>query len=174
MRNGPGFFNGLITIAIVTVILVWMVTTFTNGDALWFLHLLTAEAETVVIYWDGESYTLYPGDPGFNEIMATFTDGISHPAGFEWGVAFSEQSISRYHEEWKLLEVNFAQPVQVHTRHPFAKAKTYLVPLEKTHSYWRRAFSYPGLLPYTSGPLDLEEERFNRLYEAVERAVQMR
>lgn len=171
MRQGTRAFNALLITVVITLGLVWAITSITNEDMFWFIRSFDAKAETLTIHWDGESYTVHAGDSGYDTIMAAFAEGITHPSGFEWEVAFSEESIARYREDYRLLEVQFAHPVQVHTRHPFSKAKTYLIPLNSTHANSRRVFAFPGIMPYTSGPLNLDEAHFTQLYEAVESAV---
>ncbi len=171
MRQGTGAVTGVLVTVAITVGLVWLITSMTNEDPLWFVRSFDAKAETMTIYWDGESYVVPAGAPGYDAVMAAFADGITHPSGFEWEIAFSEESINRYRADFRLLEVRFARPVQVHTRHPFPKAKTYLIPLNSTHANSRRLFAFPGIMPYTSGPLNLDEARFTQLYEAVESVV---
>jgi hypothetical protein len=168
----PGLASGVVTMGMVVAILVWGITALTNEDPLWFLHRFDARAEAITIYWDGDSYRLEPADSGYNQVMTAFDEAISHPAGFEWSVAFSQQGIENYRSRFRLVEIRFEQPVQVHTRHPYPEAATYLIPLSETHAYARRAFAFPGLVPYTSGPLILGEEHFSALYRAVETAVE--
>jgi hypothetical protein len=163
--------TGVIMSALVTLLLVWGVTSLTNEDPLWFLNRFDAQAEALVIYWDGEVTTLEPGDGAYAPVMAAFATAMAKPAGYEGSVAFSEANITHYREGSRLLEVQFAEPLQVHTRHPYATAATYLVPLDGTHAYTRRVFSFPGFVPYTSGPLNVEPSSFEMLLQAVEGAV---
>lgn len=171
MRSILGVLNSITTMAVVIVVIVIGVTALTNGDLLWFLKSFDARAEAFTVYWEGEVYTITPGDAGYEAMMTAFAQGIEKPAAFEWKVAFSEQNIARYREAFKLLEVTFSEPVQVHTRHPFPKAKMYLVPLDGTHAQWRRVFAFAGITNYSSGPLEMDEESFNALYTAVEGSV---
>ncbi|MBN2003599.1 MAG: hypothetical protein JXA21_09610 [Anaerolineae bacterium] len=171
MRQGTGALNALLIMGIITLGLVWIITSMTNEDMLWFMRSFDAKAEAMTIHWDGESYVVHAGDAGYEAIMNAFAEGISHASGFEWEIAFSEENIRRYREDFRLLEVQFTRPVQVHTRHPFPKAKTYLIPLNATHANSRRVFAFPGIMPYTSGPLNMDEEHFTQLYEAVESVV---
>lgn len=165
------FISGVFTMAVVAVLLVFGVTALTNNDLLWFLRVFDAQAEVLTVYWEGETYVFFPGDSGYEEIMTAFSNGIAKPVGFEWEVALSEASIHHYREESKMLEVSFAEPIQVHTRHPFSKAKTYLVPLDETHADWRRVFAFTGVVPRASGPLDMHVENFEALFDAVAKAV---
>ena len=167
----PRFLTALLTVSVIAVIIVWAVTALTNEDPLWFLHRFDARAEALVIYWDGQTITLHPGDQGFDAVMDAFAEAVSQPAGFEWQVALSEQSIDTYRSKARMLEVRFAEPVQVHTRHPFLEAATYLIPLDGTHAQWRRVFAFPGYVPYTSGPIDASPTSFDALVQATETAV---
>jgi len=166
-----GLLNGAGTIAIVVILIVVAVTAMTNGDLLWFLKSFNAQAEAFTIYWEGATFTVTPEDAGYAEMMAAFAQGIEKPVAFEWNIAFSHENITRYREEFKMLEIVFAEPVQVHTRHPFPEAKTYLIPLDKTHAQWHRIFAFTGITNYSSGPLEMSTEHFDALYTAVEGAV---
>jgi hypothetical protein len=153
------------------LILIWGVIALTNGDPIWFLSSFPTQAEELIIYWDGTVTTLKMDDPGFTEISRAFADAISKPVAFEGTVGFSEENIKNYKDQYKLLEISYPQPIQVHTRYPFTKSSTYLVPLDKTHAMTRRIFPFPGYLPYTSGPINAAEAAFNNLYKAVEQAA---
>ena len=103
--------------------------------------------------------------------MTAFATAMAKPAGFENGAVFTERAIAAHREEYWMLEVQFAEPVQAHTRHPYAESATYLVPLSERHTRLRRVYTFLGLVPYTSGPLDLEPTSFDVLVRAVEGAV---
>jgi len=170
MRGG-GVFNALITTIVVIAVLVWMVTSLTNGDPLWFVKSFEDQATAFIVYWDGETYTVTPQDAAYANLMALYAKSIAQTVAFEWKVGFSEENIARYKDDFRMLEVQFAQPVQVHTRHPFNEAKTHLIPLNHTHSKWQRVFSFTGIMPYSSGPLNISPENFQALLTAVETVV---
>ena len=170
-KNRYNVISGLAMTAIVTTLLLWGVTSVTNGDPLWFLHRFDARAETLVIYWDGNVTTLEPGDGAYETVMAAFATAMAQPAGFESGAVLTEDAIRAHREEDRMLEVHFAEPVQTHTRHPYAESATYLVPLSDRHTRLRRVYTFLGLVPYTSGPLNLEPSSFDALVRAVEGAV---
>lgn len=174
MQRGVGLFNGLVTMVMIVVLLVWGVTSLTNEDPLWFIHRFTAQAESITIHWDGSTYTLKPGEPNYDALMNAFAKAIADPRGFEWEVGFSSQNIEDYRSQFKLAEFYFAEPVQVHTRHPYPEAATYLVPLDKTHALWQRVFAFTGNTDYSSGPLNMKEDNFAALYIAAEKAVLVR
>ena len=166
-----GLLGPLTTMTIVTLLLVWSVTSLTNGDPLWFLKHFSAEAERFVVYWDGTVHTIEREAPAYGAIMDTFAAAIARPAGYEGRVALSEESIRLHRQEYRMLEVVFTTPVQVHTRHPMPEAATYLVPLSRTHATMRRAFAFPGRVPHAIGPLNLSQGHFDSLYQTVESSI---
>ena len=170
-KETPKLGSAIFTMGIIALVLVWGTTALTNEDPLWFVHRFEGEAEAITIYWDGQSTVIGRGERGYSDLMTAFGQAIARPAGFEWEVAFSEQSIESYQQRFRMLKVTFPQPVQVHTRHPFPRAATYLIPLNETHAYSRRVFAFTGIVPYASGPLNLSEPHFDALYKAVEAAV---
>jgi len=163
--------TGLITTAIVTALLIWSVISVTNGDPLWFLQRFDARAETLIIYWDGNVATLEHGDGAYEPVMAASAAAMAAPAGFENGAVLTEEAIEAHREQYRMLEVHFAEPIQAHTRHPYAESATFLVPLSERHTRLRRVYAFRGLVPYTSGPLNLEPSSFDALVRAVEGAV---
>jgi hypothetical protein len=171
MQSQPSILNGLVTMGLITILILWGVISLTNEDPLWFLDRFNAQAEAITIYWDGDTHTVTPQDPGYDALMEAFSQAISSPGGFEGSVAFSEAGIEQYRDRFRLLEARFSEPVQVHTHHPFPQAATYLVPLNETHGRWRRVFPFSGERPYTSGPINVRPAKFDALYRAAESVV---
>ena len=165
--------TGLVTTGVVALIIVWGVTSLTNEDPLWFVHRFDARAESFVLYWDGLSHTVSPGDVGYEAMMDAFAAAMAYPSGYKGRVGFSEENRTTYQTRFCLLEVQFAEPVQVHMRHPCTRAATFIIPLNGTHAASRRAFSFPGTVPYTSSPLNIAPENFDALYAAVEAVVSL-
>ena len=167
----PGLWGPFITLLVVAGGIVWWVTSLTNGDLWWFLRSFTVKADWIVVYWDGETTMLFPGDAGYDEIMTAFSDAIAHWSGYEGGVGLSDENLERYRNEWQLLELYYNKPVSVHTRYLFPKSRTFFVPLSGTHAEWRRVFG--GLTDKPRiGVLNISEARFVNLTTAVEQAIQ--
>jgi len=170
-QRRPSLIGPIIAFVLIGGGLVWWVTALTNGDLLWFLHSFTPRADWIVIYWDGETTMLFPGDPHYNEVMDAFADAVAHWSGYENGVGLSDENLARYRNEWRLLELYYNDPVTVHTRHLFPEARTFFVPLSGTHANWRRIFS--GLIDKPRiGVLNASAERFEQLATVIEQAVQ--
>jgi hypothetical protein len=167
----PGLWGPIITLLLITGGIVWWVTSLTNDDMWWFLRSFTAKADWIVIYWDGETTILFPGDAGYEEIMAVFSDGVAHWSGYEGAVGLSDENLERYRTEWQLLELYYNKPVNVHTQHLYPKARTFFIPLSGTHAEWRRVFA--GLTDKPrAGVLNLSADRFGKLSAAVKQVMQ--
>lgn len=167
-----GLFSALLMTGLAIALFVWGAIFFVNEDPVWFLRSFNAPADELHLYWDGQETILYPGDPNYAAIMTAFGDGIGHWAGYDTEVVLSEETLTRLRSEWRLLEVRYNTPVQVHTSHQFAEAKFFFVPISGAHSQERRAFGTLTELPKRSGALVLDEARYQRLVEAVAQAVQ--
>ncbi len=173
MKKNPSCWTLIIVVAVVIAGIVWWITSLGNQDSLWFVRSFNAQADWITIYWDGETIMLFPGDPGYDEVMAAFARAAGKWSGYEGGVGLSEENLTRYREEWRLLELHYNDPVQVHTRHLYPRARNFFVPLSSTHSRWRRIFAGLTDLPRI-GVLNASEENFARLVEAVEEVVEAR
>jgi len=167
-----GLFSGLLMTGLAVALFVWGSIFFVNEDPVWFLRSFKAPADEIRISWDGQEMVLHPGDPNYEAVMAAFGDGVGHWAGYDTEVVLSEETLAQLHTEWRLLEVRFNTPVQVHTSQRFAEAKFFFVPISGAHSQERRVFGSLTEVPKRSGALVLDAARYQCLVEAVERAVE--
>lgn len=166
----PSVLSALIVFVLVGGLLFWWVNAIPNEDPLWFLRSFNARADWITVYWEGITHMFFPGDPEYEQIMAAFAEGVAHWSGYENSVGLSDESLDRYRNEERLLELHYNQPVRVHTRHLYPEARYFWVPLSGTHSAWRRVFA--GLLERPRvGVLNISEERFAALETAVQSAV---
>jgi hypothetical protein len=166
----PNPWSALLILALVGGLIFWWVNALANEDPLWFVRSFTPQADWVSIYWDGRIVMFFPGDADYDAIMQAFADAIGHWSGYEGSVGLSDQSLERIRDEGRFLELHYNQPVRVHTRHLYPEARTFFVPLAGTHAEWRRVFAGLEDTPRI-GVLNLEEARFDALYEAVEAAI---
>jgi len=166
----PSIVRAFLFLVIVAGVIIWWVTSLANGDPLWFWRHFKAQADWVVIYWDGRTTMIFPGDPHYTEIMDAFSNGIAHWTGYEGGVGLSDENLERFRTEWRMLELHYNDPVLVHTRHLYPRARNFFIPLWGTHSEWHRVFA--GLTDKPRiGVLNMSPARFETLLQAVERAV---
>jgi hypothetical protein len=170
MRKQPGFLGVLAVLVAVTGLLVWWIGSSANNDQLWFLRAFNAQADWITIYWDGDTYMLFPEDTTYGEVMAAFNDAVAHWMDYEADVSISDESLERYRAEGRLLEVHYNTSVQVHTRYLYPRARAFFVPLSETDGEWRRVFAGSREAP-RAGALNVSEARFTRLLAAVEQAT---
>jgi uncharacterized protein (DUF885 family) len=170
MKNNV-FIRGVLTTAIVAIVLFWGVGFIANMDPIWFIRTFHPGVSRIILYWDGSEYIFESGENGFEPIAAAFVDGVAHFRGYESLVTFSATNWADYRQRGRLLEVYYKTPVQVHSRYSFPEAKTYLVPLNRTHAYYRRVFGLPDYAEWAVGALSLDEERFSAIVTASENAV---
>lgn len=170
MRKQPSFLGALGVLVVGVGLLIWWISSLANGDLLWFLRVFNARADWIAIYWDGDTYMLFPEDDAYEEVMAAFSDAVAHWVGYEGSVGISDENLESYRAEGRLLELHYNTSVQVHTRHPYAKARNFFIPLSGTHADWRQVFAGSSDTP-RPGVLNVSEARFARLLAAVEQAV---
>lgn len=170
MHKQPSFLSAFVVLVIVVGLLVWWVSSLANNDMLWFLRSFNAQADWIVVYWDGADYMLFPGDPGYDAVMDAFADAVAHWSGYEGGVGLSDESLALYRAGERLLELHYNEPVQIHTRNLYPRARNYFVPLSGTHADFRRVFA--GLLDTPrAGVLNITAARFEHLRTAVMQAI---
>ena len=170
MRKQPGFLRVLVILAVAAGLLVWWIGSSVNNDRLWFLRIFNAQADWITIYWDGDTYMLFPEDAAYAEVMAAFADAVAHWVDYEGEASISEERLERCRTEERLLELHYNRSVQVHTRHQYPKARSFFVPLFATDGEWRRVFAGSREAPRV-GALNVSEARFARLLAAVEQAI---
>jgi len=166
----PSALNALLVLVVVAGLIVWWVNAIPNEDPLWFLRAFNARADWITVYWDGATHMFFPGDPEYEEIMSNFSDAVARWTGYEGGVGLSEENLQLYRAERRMIELHYKTAARIHTRHLFPEAHNFWVPLSGTHAAWHRVFS--GLTDQARiGVLNVSEERFATLAEAVEAAV---
>ncbi len=170
MRKQPGFLGGGAVLAIATGLLVWWIGSTTNNDWLWFLRVFKARADWISVYWDGDTYMLFPEDPAYEEIMSAFAAGVAHWVDYEGAARLADGALEDHRAAGRLLELHYNRSVQVHTRHPYPRARCFFVPLAGADAHMRRVFAGWDDTPYEVA-LNVSEARFARLLAAVEQAV---
>ena len=168
--KNPSLLSALLVGILVVGLLFWWVNALTNEDPLWFLRSFNAEADWIVVYWDGSTHMYFPGDPPYGEIMTAFREGVAKWSGYEGSVGLSDENLERYRQQERFLELHYNRPVQVHTRHMFPRARNFFIPLSGTHSQYRRVFAGLTDVPRV-GVLNMSEARYATLLEAVVQAM---
>jgi hypothetical protein len=165
-----GVLGAVLMLVLVGGALIWWANSRTNEDPLWFLRTFKPEAAWIVIYWEGETHMLFPGDTGYEPIMQAFARGIGHWKDYEDNVELSDEDLKVYRDRGCLLELHYDRRIQVHTRHPYPEARTFFVPLTGNHATSCRIFAGMGDRP-RAGVLTMEDVRFESLADAIETSL---
>ena len=165
-----GALSVLLTLILVGGTLIWWVNSRINEDPLWFLRTFKPEADWIVIYWEGKPHLLLPGDSGYDRIMDAFADGIGHWAGYEGEIELSGAELEAYRTQGCFLELHYDRCVQVHTRHPYAEATTFFVPLRGAHAESCQVFAGSSDTP-RAGALTMAQAQFDALNSAIESSL---
>jgi hypothetical protein len=144
-----------------------------NEDPLWFVGTFKAEADWIVVYWDGMTCMFFPEDPEFEAMMDAFSKGIARQVDYEADIVMSEETLEHLRAQGRLLELHYNDPVRVHTRYPFSPSRTFFVPLSETHAERQRVFAGPWDMPRT-GVLNMSEEHFSALVRISEQVMARR
>ncbi len=174
MRGCGGLLVALGVTALSALCMAWGSVFFVNMDPLWFLHSFTAEADELRIYWDGQNYILFPDDPDYDTVMKAFQEAMGNWEGSEPNLVLSPETLDRMRGEWRMLEVYYRKPVQVHISSYFPRAKYFFVSFSGSHFRERRVFASASDVPKRSGALNFDEEHYAALRDAVEAAVKNR
>lgn len=169
-ENRPRAWHALAFLVVIAGIIVWWVNSLPNEDPLWFLRTFTARADWITVYHNGITTMFFPGDKGYEKIMAAFAEGVAHWEGYEGGVGLSDESLERFRTEWEILELHFNKPVKVHTRYLFSEARNFFVPLTGTHADYARVFAGLTDTP-RAGVMNMTDEHFKALTDAVDQAL---
>ena len=150
--------------------LFWWANSRTNEDPLWFMRSFNAEATWIAVYWEGKTHMLFPGDAGYDPIMDTFAKGLGHWEAYDNKIELADEDLATYRDDGCFLEFHYNKHVQVHTRFPYPKVKTFFVPLTGAHAESCRVFAGLNDSPRT-GALTMREGNFDDLCEAIESSL---
>lgn len=117
---------------VILVGLAWFRIASSDQDWLWFLPIFNEEAARIHLYRDGEQIVLQPGDPGYDEVNEVINQIVRHVRAKE-PLELSPESQEDYYTQFSAVEVFYAEPVIIHTRHGFPRADKYLFPQSGRH-----------------------------------------
>jgi hypothetical protein len=121
------------TLAVVIVGLIWYGIASPDQDWLWFLPVFNEDAARIYLYRDGQKIVLVHGDWGYEEVNEAVNQIVRQVEAKEsLGISLDMQQ--EYYDQFSAVEVFYAEPVIIHTRHGFPKADKYLFPQSGRHS----------------------------------------
>jgi hypothetical protein len=130
----------LLITGLLIVGLVYGITAFSAGDALWFLPSdFNARPISIELYYDGNATTLSPGHPTFERIVAELNQQMDTLVGYhELGLRphALEESLERY----IVLVLAYDEPLHIRSRWNIPESNQLLIPITGSWSGQNRVY----------------------------------
>jgi hypothetical protein len=129
MKRGGNLLSAGVILLLTIAALVYFTPIIQTGNWLWFLPVFDTEAEKIIVYRSGEQITLYPGDPGFDEVTAASNDLISKIKAVHRTFGISDIGLEDLRAEGIAVELFYAEPLDFPTPVNLGGANQLLIPL---------------------------------------------
>jgi hypothetical protein len=124
--------RGFALILLLTIAaLVYFTPVILTGNFLWFIPVFDTEAEKIVVYRDGEQITLYPDDPGFDEVTAACNALISRIEAVHPSFGISDIGLEQLRTEGTAIELFYAEPLDFPSPVNLGGPNQLLIPLSE-------------------------------------------
>jgi hypothetical protein len=126
-RSNLGGF--VLVLVLVVAALVYFTPVVLTGNFLWFLPVFDVEPAKIIVYRDGEQITLYPGDPGFDQITAASNELISDIKAVHRTFGISDVGLEDLRAEGTAVELFYAESLDFPTPVNLGGPNQLLIPL---------------------------------------------
>jgi hypothetical protein len=104
--------RGFALILLLTIAaLVYLTPVMLTGNFLWFIPVFDTEAERIIVYRGGEQITLYPDDPGFDEVNTACNALISKIEAVYATFGISDSGLEQLRAQGTAVELFYAEPL---------------------------------------------------------------
>jgi hypothetical protein len=93
--------------------LVYFTPVVQTGNLLWFLPVFDTKAEQIVVYRRGAQFTLYPGDPDYDELTALANRLISKIKAVHATFGISDSGLEELLTKGVAVELTYAEPLKL-------------------------------------------------------------
>ncbi|MFC2023242.1 hypothetical protein ACFLT5_00725 [Chloroflexota bacterium] len=129
MRQDSGLLSFALILLLVIAVLVYFTPVVMTGNWLWFLRVFDTEPQRIVIYREGERFTLFPGDPGFSEVTGASNKLVSRIEAVHRTFGISDIGLEQLREEGVAVELYYREPLDFPTPVNVGGANQLLIPL---------------------------------------------
>jgi hypothetical protein len=119
----------VLVLVLVVIALVYFSPVVLTGNFLWFLPIFDVEPMTIIVYRDGEQMTLYPGNPGFDEVTVASNELISNIKAVHRTFGISDVGLEDLRAEGTAIELFYAEPLDFPTPVNLGGPNQLLIPL---------------------------------------------
>ncbi len=124
--------RGFALILLLTIVaLVYLTPVVLTGNFLWFISVFDTEAKKIIVYRGGEQITLYPDDPGFDEVTAACNALISKIKAVHPTFGISDIGLEQLRAEGTAVELFYAEPLDFPSPVNLGGPNQLLIPLSE-------------------------------------------
>jgi hypothetical protein len=143
-RRGAKVLEFVVVLGVFLLGLFWFGGAYPNRDALWFRRTFDAQPSVVRIYHYGQVRELRPGDPAYAGLVAAVNHAIEQHSGYVESLYPHDETLTSYEAEGYAVELEYAAPVQVHTRQFFPAANRLLLAIDGAFNYTHTNILFRG------------------------------
>jgi hypothetical protein len=111
MKTRASLASFFLILVLVIVALAYFTPVILTGNFLWFLPVFDTEPVRIEVHRGGEQITLYPGDPGFDEVTAACNELISKIEAVHQTFGISDIGLEQLRAEGTAVELFYAEPI---------------------------------------------------------------
>ncbi len=124
--------------------LFWFGGAYPNRDGLWFKRTFEAQPSLIRIYHYGTTRELVPGDAEYAGLVSAINTAIEQHNGYVESLYPHDESLVNYQTLGYAIELEYAEPVQVHTRQFFPAARKLMIAIDGTFNWSRTIILFRG------------------------------
>jgi hypothetical protein len=169
MRQGAGLLSFALILLLVIAAFVYFTPVVMSGNWLWFLRVFDTEPQRIMIYREGERFTLFPGDDGFAEVTEASNKLVSKIEAVHRTYGISDSGLEQLKDEGIAVELYYREPLDFPTPVNLGGANQLLIPLSGHYTtnpvafrgfngeYWGAALRLGDLSELRSVVVELEQ-----------------
>lgn len=169
-RRGTKVIEFLVILALFLAGVIWFGGAYANRDPLWFRKTFNEQPTLVRINYYGTTRELRPGEPGFAEFVTVLNKTIPNHSGYIQSLYPRDASLEYYRTKGYSIELEYADPVLVHTHQYFPPARRLMIAIDGSFNYTNANILFRGS-PERYLPGGLALENIDALRAEVERLL---
>jgi hypothetical protein len=122
----------------------WFGGAYPNRDAMWFKRSFEAQPSVVRIYHYGTTREVLPDDPEYAGLVSAINTAIEQHSGYVESLYPHDDSLANYQTEGYAVELEYAEPVQVHTRQFFPAARRFMIAIDGAFNWSHTIILFRG------------------------------
>jgi len=134
MRQNVNLRSFALILLLTIAALVYFTPVIQTGNFLWFLPVFNTKARQIIVYRNGEQFTLYPVDPGYDELTAASNRLISKIIAVHATFGISDSGLETLRSEGTAVELFYAKPLKLPHSANLGGPNQLLIPLSEHYT----------------------------------------